>query len=395
MGKILKWSLVVTISLAMVISGFAAGQQETKEKGGKGTIKLGLVLSLTGFAGAFGTSEKEAVIMAVEAANAAGGVNGKQIELFVEDDQSESSKAAIAATRLIKDTNVDIIIGGTLTNMCMPILPVVNAEKIPYIALGAGTQITDPFSEWVYRIILSDKYVGNLMLEVASKILKAKTAAVLYSTDASGVLGSKVLSDEAARYGLQVIASEKFEPNDTNMTAQLTKIKSSNPEIMFLWTSAQSAGIVAKNYRQLGLTFPVLVSHGAGSYKLFEVAGDAAEGWYVMASNTVMMEELPAEHTWRKKYDVYKATYEKRWGKPPDSWAANSYDAVYLLFDAIRKGGYDRASIREALDKAEFDGIAEHYRYSPTDHDGIYKAYFGPSLVQGQHFKILPEYPRD
>jgi branched-chain amino acid transport system substrate-binding protein len=338
-------------------------------------IKVGAVLSVTGWAGAFGTTSKLAITHLAEEANSRGGLFGRPIEVYFEDDQSNPTNSAIAATKLIRDKNVSILIGSTLTVMCMPIIPIVEQEKIPNLALGAGHEITVPLKKWVFRIPLTDYRFAPRMLDFVVKTVGAKKLALLHSTDSSGMMGAKGIEENIDKYGASIIITEKFDPKDTNMIPQLTKIKAAQPDVIILWTSITPAAVIAKNYYQLGMDTTVVTSHGVVPTPAFmSLADKTIEGghWIIFGGKDTYADKLPPDDPWRKNiFEPFKKALKEKYGKEWEGPYANGYDAMTIAIEALKIAGTDnRAAIRDALEKVKVEAIFGEYKYTPTDHDG-------------------------
>jgi branched-chain amino acid transport system substrate-binding protein len=337
-------------------------------------IKIGAIFSITGWAGQIGTSPKEAVEIAVDEINNKGGVLGRKIEVYYEDDQSNPTNSAIAATKLIKDRNVCVLLGSTLTVFTMPIVPVVEREKVTLMAFGAGHDLTSPIKKWVFRIPMTDYRVSPIMLKFATEVLGAKKLALLHSSDSSGIMGAQGVVDTVAKYGATIIATERFEPSDTNMIPQLTRIKAANADAIILYTSAAPAAVIAKNYQQLGMKTPVVASHGVPSQEFFNIAGKIAEAahWAIVSPKVFYAATLPPDDPYRKNvYDPFVKTLKERFGKEITGFHANGYDAVYMVAQALTIAGTDdRAALRDAMEKVKYKGLLASWNYTPTDHDG-------------------------
>ncbi len=360
--------LGLAFSLLLAIGGTSVKAAEP--------IKIGVVLCITGWGGPLGTPGKEAITIAAEDINRRGGVLGRQIELYFEDDQSNPTNAALAATKLIRDKNVAAVIGSNLTVFCMPMLPIFEREQVPNISLGAGHEITDPLRKWVFRIPLTDYRLSPRMLKFTVETLGAKRIALLYSTDASGMMGAKGVLDNARKFGATIVANEKFDPKDTNMIPQLTNIKAANADAIILYTSAAPAAVVAKNYQQLGLKMPVVASHGVPTPEFLKLAGTIVENgrWMLYGMKALYAEQLPLNEPWRKNiYDPFKKSLKEKYGKSDITpFHANGHDAMYILAEALKIAGTDdRAALRNALEKVKYKGLLNaEFAYTATDHDG-------------------------
>jgi branched-chain amino acid transport system substrate-binding protein len=338
-------------------------------------IRIGAVFSSTGWAGTLGTPAREAIQIVADDVNSKGGVLGRKLEVYFEDDQSNPTNSAVAATKLIKDRNVSILLGSTLTVFTMPILPVVEREQIPLLAFGAGHDITVPLRKWVFRIPLTDYRLSPIMLKFATETLGAKRLALLHSTDSSGTMGAKGVMDTVANYGASIIITERFEPTDLSMIPQLTKIKAANPDAIILYTSSAPAAVIAKNYQQLGMKTPVVGSHGLPTPEFLKIGGGVAEAskWMVMGMKVHCPDSLSPDDPYRKNiYDPFQKALKDRFSREVTSWHANAYDAMYMVVQALQIAGTDdRAALRSALEKVKYRGLlGANWVYSPTDHDG-------------------------
>ena len=209
----MKQRISMCLAISLFISlGLVTLVAAAKSAAAAEPIKIGAVFSVTGWAGPMGTPAKEAVEIATDEINKKGGVLGRKLEVYYEDDQSNPTNSAIAATKLIRDRNVCILLGSSLTVFTMPMVPVVEREQITLMAFGAGHELTSPIKKWVFRIPMTDYRVSPIMLKFATQVLGAKKLALLHSTDSSGTMGAKGVVDTVANYGASVIITERFEP---------------------------------------------------------------------------------------------------------------------------------------------------------------------------------------
>jgi branched-chain amino acid transport system substrate-binding protein len=353
-------------------------------------IKIGVVLATTGWAGMMGSLEKDAIMVAEDQVNRQGGVLGRPIQVFYEDDQSNPTTAAVAATKLIRDQKVCAVIGSTLTVLAMPIIPICEREQVPNVSLGAGHEITMPIKKWIFRIPTTDARLSPVMLKFTVNTLGAKKIALLHSTDASGMMGAKGITDEIGKYGASIIITEKFETKDTNMIPQLTKVKRLNPDVIMLYTSAPPAAVIAKNLQQLGMDTTVVASHGVPSYDFVRMVGKIVEPhWIIFSPKITYGETISPDDPWRKNiYDPFKKAVNEKFGKRELSgWYANGYDGFMMVIEALKAAGTDnRAAIRDAMERLRFQGLLGEYIYSATDHDGLPGESIQPTVIKDGEF---------
>ena len=270
----------------------------------------------------------------------------------------------------------------------MPILPIAEREQTPNAALGAGHEITDPLKKWVFRIPLTDIRLSPIMLKFTVDELGAKRIALLHGTDGSGVMGAKGIVDNIGKFKTQIVVTERFDPKDTSMIPQLTKIKAANPDAIILYGTSAPGAVIAKNYQQIGMTMPVVASHGVPSTEFLKLAPKAVEGhWMLYGVKPLYAEQLSPDDPWRKAvYDPFKKVLQAKYGKSEvNPFHANGYDAMNIVAQAIRIAGTDkRAAIRDALEKVKFKGMLNcAFAYSPTDHDGQTGEGYEPLVIKG------------
>jgi branched-chain amino acid transport system substrate-binding protein len=371
------------IGLALLLL-FSVG---TPSLQGAEPIRIGAITSMTGWAGSMGSYQREGMTIAAEDINRRGGVLGRQLEVFFEDDQSNPTNSAVAATKLIRDKKVSLLVGSSITVMCMPIIAICERDQVPNISLGAGHEITVPLKKWIFRIPLTDYRLSPSMLKFTVQTLGAKKIALLHSTDASGMMGAKGITDSIGKYNASLVITEKFDPKDTTMIPQLTKIKAAKPDAIILYTSATPASVVAKNWQQLGMETTVVGSHGVPTADFVKLAGKIVDGgrWILYGSKDNYADQLSPDDPYRKNiYDPFKKALKEKYGKTDyQAPYGTGYESIHIAAEAIRiAGSDDRAAIRDGLEKIRYQGMIGEYVYSPSDHDGLRAEAYGPIIIK-------------
>jgi branched-chain amino acid transport system substrate-binding protein len=328
------------------------------------TIKIGHICSVTGWAGMLGTPQKEAMLAAVEDMNKRGGLLGKQIEVFIEDDQSNPTTATIAAIKLIKDVKVSALIGATLSDSCMALAPIAEREHVPYFVTSPTLLQWDKL-KYVFAVGPGDEKMASHCLELAVKTLGAKRIALLHDTALYGNQGARIFNAEIGRYpGTSIIIQEKYEVKDTNMIPQLTKIKAAKPDLMVLYGTGAPLSIVAKNFKQLGMTVPVLGAGGLGSPDFLKLAGNIADelNWTIIVLRISIAEKLTLSDPYRKNvYEPAKTIFHAKYGK--DKGVLNVFhvspmDGFTMVTMGMKIAGTDeREVLRDACEKVRFTGL--------------------------------------
>jgi len=351
----------VSVCLLTATASFAAG-----------TIRIGGLFAVTGPASFLGEPEKKTLEMLVKEANSKGGINGMQLEAVIYDTAGDATKAVQLATRLIKDDKVSVIIGPSTTGESMAVIPVAEKEKIPLISCAAGIKITDPAKHWVFKTPANDHVAAEKILNYMSK-QKQKTIALLTVTDGFGSSGREQIKALAKQKGFTIVADEVYGPKDTDMTAQLTKIRGIKPDAIICWGTNPGPAVITKNVRQLGLKVPLYMSHGVASKKFIELAGaEAAEGVMLPAGKLAIYDVLAKNDPQYRLLKDYDQAYKKAYGSEASTFGGYAYDAFLLATSAIKKAGSTPEQIRSGLEQTRnLSSISGIFNMSPKDHNGL------------------------
>jgi branched-chain amino acid transport system substrate-binding protein len=361
---------VLLLCILFAVSFTVLGCGNNKVDTSKETYKIGAVLSLSGPAAPLGQPEQKALQLLQDQLNSGAGVDGHKVEFIFEDDQSQPEVAKTAITKLINTEKVPGVIGTSSTGATLAMAPVAQSSKIPMICCAAGTNITSPLLSYVFRTPPTDSMAITKVLEYL-KANNIKKIAILHDANAFGTGGADELSKKASKYGVQVVASESYGSTDTDMTAQLTKIKGTPAEAVVVWGTNPGPASIAKNMQQLQMTIPYIGSHGIANQKFIDLAGAAANG-VVFPAGKLLIPSSITNADWRKAVDDFAAAYKAKYNIAIDTFAAHGYDAGVIMTDAMKKAGTDPVKIRDEIEKTyKLIGIDGIYTYSPTNHDGL------------------------
>ena len=342
------------------------------------TIKLGAFFDLSGRAANIGTPTKLVAEMVVEKLNSEGGINGRKLELIIADDQADPAKAASIAKKFIHKDNVVAIIGPTLTDTGMNVKKIVDDGQTPIVMTVGGDPVImggkfGPY-KWVFKSPQrSSTAVERLLIYLQEKGLTK--IALLAAADGFGKDGSQWLEKLAPKYGVTIIATESFGTRDTDMTAQLTKVKNAAPQAIITWTVGPAGAIIAKNKVQLGIDLPLFQCHGLPDPKYIELAGKASEGDRMPATKLMVVDQLPDSDPQKKVIkefvELYRAKgYDKQF--PINTHSGYAWDAIMMIANAIKKVGTEHAVLRDEIEKtANYIGISGIYNITPEDHNGL------------------------
>jgi branched-chain amino acid transport system substrate-binding protein len=352
-------------------------------------LKIGALFSITGPASFLGEPERNTAQMIVDEINKAGGVKGRMLQLVIYDTQGDATKALQAATRLIKEDKVIAVIGPSTTGDTMAVIPLIEKAKIPLISCAAGIKITEPVKQWVFKTAQNDalavaRIFENLKNQRISKV------AILTVSDSFGSSGREQLVAQANNYGIQIISNDTYGPKDTDMTAQLTKIRGSQAQALICWGTNPGPAIVARNVKQLGINMPLYMSHGVSSAKFIELAGDAAEGITLPSGRVLVANLLPDSDPQKKALITFVKNYKERYKVEGDHFGGHAWDAVMLLKSAIERGGETPDAIRDQLERTQnFSGIGGIFNFSPQDHAGLTKNAFVLVTIKNKNWTLV------
>jgi len=310
-------------------------------------IKIGLITPLSGDVKTFGESVRNSFLIAVEEANARGGVAGMKIVYVIQDDRNDATEAANVANLLVNQQRVKAIVGSVTSKTTIPVSDIIQSAKIPTISPTATnpkvTVADGKRKDYMFRACFIDPFQGTVMAKFSRETLKGKSAAVLYDASNDYSKGiAEVFRDSFRKQGGKVAAFESYGKDDVDFSALLTKVKASGADVLFLPDYYNKVGLIAKQVREKGLNVRLVGPDGWDSPDLVKIAGSAIEGGY-FSNHYSPDDRRPEVVAWVKKY-------KEKHGQVPDALGTLAYDATNLLLEAIRKAGSDDPKkIREAL----------------------------------------------
>ncbi|MFZ2649279.1 MAG: ABC transporter substrate-binding protein [Burkholderiaceae bacterium] len=353
-------------------------------------IRIGAFLSVTGPAAFLGDPEQKTLEMVIERVNAAGGVLGRKLQLFAYDDGGDAEKARTFAKRLLEQDRVDVIVGGSTTGTTMAVVPLVEAAQTPFISLAGAVVIVEPPKKWVFKTPHTDR----MACEKIFSDVQARKLSRLALISGSGGFDKSMRAEclkVAPKYGIEVVADETYGAADTDMTAQLTKIRGSGAQAVLNAGFGQGPAIVTRNYRQVGLTLPLYQSHGVASKEYVKLSGAAAEGVRLPAAALLVPELLADNDPQKRVVTAYKRDFEARFKSDVSTFGGHAYDGLMLVINAIqRSGSTDKAKLRDALESTKaYVGTGGVVNMSATDHLGLDLSAFVMLEVKGGDWAMV------
>jgi branched-chain amino acid transport system substrate-binding protein len=327
--------------------------QQQKNAEARSTIQIGFFGDLTGPTFNFGLSAKNGVLMAADEINQAGGINGRQIDIVIEDDKGSPEEAAQATGKLIDRYKVVAIIGAGASGNSLASAPKAQSARVPLIAPSSTNPAVTQAGDYIFRACFIDAFQGEVMAKFAVNTLKAKRAAIMLDFNSPYSRGlTDFFEFSFAKLGGEIVAKQSYSQGDPDYRGQLSLIKAANPDVIYIPGYYGDVAIIAKQARQLGLTVPLLGADGWDAPELWELGGDALNGSYI--SNHYSADD-PSE-----TIQKFVHAYRQRYGNlTPDAHAALAYDALRFLAEAIQKAGTpDGPKLRDALAETKnFAGV--------------------------------------
>jgi branched-chain amino acid transport system substrate-binding protein len=374
--------VLVAILTAVVILGAMPSGARAQDP-----LKIGAVLSITGPASYFGDDQRNTLQLLQDQVNARGGVNGRRVEVVIYDDATDPTKAVTALRRLHDEDRVVAVIGASISGNALALVPFSEKAEVPQLVPAASGRISSPVKNWVFQFCNTDVHsIGRILTFLDGRGIKK--IAMLNDSTGYGVSGKEELQRQAPGRGFQVVAWETFAPNDTDMTAQLARIKSAGAQAVLVWNATPASAIVAKNFKQLGLDALQIQSTAFVSPRLISLAGDAAEGIILTGYKLPILDRVPDSDPQKKIIADYLDAYTKRFGRAPNPFGALVHDAFTALVKVMETAGGDRAKIRAGLESLRGHmGANGTYTTSPTDHNGYAVESLQMLVVEGGKFR--------
>jgi branched-chain amino acid transport system substrate-binding protein len=366
---------------AVLIAVGTACSAPTDTAAGDETIRIGVVVSVTGSASSLGEPERNTVQLFEEEFSEVGGA---EIEWIVEDDASDPTQAVTAVKQMIDRENVHAVVCCTVSPNSLAIIETVQGDEVPNISLAAAAQIVEPASEreWVFKTPQNDA----LMIDVLTDHMLEQgieNVAFLGFDDAYGEGGLAAFEQVIAEKPIEMTGRETFSREDTDVTAQLTQLSRDNPDAYLIWAIPPGADVAQKNLVDLGLDGVVYQSHGVANATFLELGGNAIEGTYLPAGKLLTVDDLPDDDAQKEVLLAYRDSYEEEHGEgSANTFGGHAYDAMLVLEGAIERaldGDADpsdveafRSTLRDEIEAtSDLAGTGGVFSYSADDHAGL------------------------
>ena len=343
--KIVKHIVTLSLITLIAILGFTP-ESDSKE------VKIAVAAPLTGSIAAFGEMIKRGAELKAKEINAAGGVNDKTFTIIFEDDTGKDKEASLVATRIATNRSILAVVGHFNSSCTLAGKPIYKRAGIVELSPGSTNVRVCVGSDWTFRNLYRDDFQGAFAARYIKNVLgNIQKIAIFFDNDDYGRGLKDGFTDAAKDLGLEIVAAEAYDRDNTDFKAQLTSIKAKQPDLIFISGLYSQAGLIVAQAREAGITAQLFGADGVDSPDFLQIAGDAAEGTYV---STPFVFELGGPQAQKMAM-----MFEEEYGVAPDTWAALTYDAVGMIAEAIEKAGEKRKAIRDYL--ADIDTPEEGY----------------------------------
>ncbi|MBA2525693.1 MAG: ABC transporter substrate-binding protein [Pyrinomonadaceae bacterium] len=337
----------------LTITTSCARQQQSSDTRDRSSIKIGYFGDLSGPTFNFGLSAKNGAIMAAEEINQAGGINGRKIDIVIEDDEGSPELAATVVNKLTRQDKVVALIAGGASGSSLAAGPNAQSAKVPMISPSSTNPAVTQIGDYIFRACFIDPFQGEVMAKFSYNSLQAKSAAIMldfnspYSRDLT-----EFFELSFTKLGGRVVSKQSYTQGDSDFKGQLSSMSDARPDVIYVPGYYGDIAVIAKQARQLGMTQPLLGGDGWDAPELWQLAGDSINGSYI--SNHYSADD-PSPAIQKFVHD-----YKLHWGNlTPDAHAALAYDAMRFLAEAIQRAGTTEGDkLRDALARTRnFQGV--------------------------------------
>src|SRR5262245_28478871 len=335
--------------MALAFSCSKPGEDDATHR----TIKIGYFGDLTGPTFNFGQSAINGVLMAASEINQNGGINGRKIDVVIEDDKGSPEEAARLTAKLIDHDKVVAIIAGGTSGNSRAAAPKAQSSHVPFISPSSTDPAVTQVGDYIFRACFVDSFQGEVMASFAAKTLKAQKAAVIFDFNSPYGRGlTSFFAQSFTKFGGRIVSEQTYTQGDADFKGQLSSIRSAEPDVIYIPGYYGDVALIAKQARLLGLTQPLLGADGWDAPELWQLGGDALNGAFISTHYSID-NPSPAIQSFVEQYK------QRNGNQLPDAHAALAYDAARLLFDALtRIGSTDSDKLREALAQTKnFAGV--------------------------------------
>lgn len=369
---------LISIALATVAVASVAHAQ---------TFKIGASVGLTGYIAAIDRPWRDGVQLAVDALNAKGGVNGRKVELVVEDNRSEPQEAVTVYRKMIQSDRVSAFASGCLSAGNFAAAPFVVRAQVPMV-LCSILPANEAEVKWAFSTLPLARFEVEKRLEYLRDTTKIRKIGVLHDPTPYALLQKGVAEKVAANFGLELVGIESYKQDDADMSVQIGKLNAAGAGAILKIGVGGSSVTVARNVRSLGL--PTLVFNSADDLAVLRPAGEVLTDKFLFLLSPVQTFDVLPDGPLKKTIAEFTAPWRAKHGERDPNWAARGWDAVMIIVSAIEKSkSFDGPKLRDTIETLTYQGSAGLYEFSEKSHAGIAQNPYRVAQMEGGKLKIL------
>jgi len=364
---------------ALLIGGLVSC---TKPAAPEASYKIGLIVAQVGNYAGLGMQSTEGMQLIVDEINEGGGINGIPVELVIYDDKSEATEASLGAKKLIEVDKVHVLAAGTVTTITHSLMPVANELEVPLVGISGTAAFDDQLGAWGFKPMGSEADYILLNFDYLSEYLGVSKIANLIENSGYGQGGKIYIPQFCPEYGMSIVEEQYFDPGATDLTPQLTNIRNSEAEAIFVWGSSPTAGMSIKQARDMGITLPIVGTPTQLAPHMVEAFGqyyDMEPSFVAMTFKTDIWQQLPDSDPDKAMAREFAELFQEEYGYPPSVWSNLGATMAMFIEDGLRRANADptkleeaRAKIRDAFENTnELQLLCGVYTMSPEDHFGM------------------------
>ncbi|MFD3260394.1 ABC transporter substrate-binding protein [Paenibacillus lentus] len=374
----MKRSFLVVILTGLLVGllGGCAANDGSQVK--SDTIRIGLAAPISGTQAQYGQAFKNGAELAAAQINEAGGIDGKQVEIVVQDDKGDSNEAVNVANKFVSDKNILAVVGHFNSSATLATAPVYNKNKIVEISPSSSAPGVTDAGEYTFRVITTDAFQADYLADWSKELGYSKVALIYEQSDfCLGLLD--VYQKSAPDNNIEVVAAEAYNPGDKDFSTILTKIKDKQPEAIFIGGFYNEAALISQQAKKLNLSVDFIGVDSLYSEALLELGGESVEGFKLIGFFYPDGDNEEAAK--------FAADYEAAYSSKPDTYAAYSYVAASVVIKAIKEKGADRESIKTYLETLkDYKGATGVLSF---DENGDVETIPSKLTIQGGKFELF------
>jgi branched-chain amino acid transport system substrate-binding protein len=349
MEEKMKKILVLFVAVLCATMAFAGGSRDGN------TVNIGAIFPLSGPVAYYGNESRDGGLLAVEEINAAGGLLGKRVVLISEDDEGNPEKTVNAFTKLTTRDNVSLIFGSSTSGPTQAISTLAQRARVVVISPSATALDVTRAGDFIFRACFIDPFQGVVGADFAYGTLGSRRAAVLYDAGADYNTGlAEAFKNQFRALGGQVVADEAYQTGDVDFNAQVTRIRATNPDVVYLPNYYNDVSLQAKQLRDQGVNCALVGGDGWDS--LIDHAGDEILNGFWSSGF--------ASDTTDPRGVAFVRAFERRFNRPASQFAALGYDSMMMMFDAIRAAGsFDATAVKNAMARINGTYVTGNIRF--------------------------------